>query len=85
VRIYEDFRPLDANAATRSTAQDDGGFVGYIEYEYQYYESPRANTRAEAQANLAPIPTGRTDSETYRYRFSLGGQWDGRAGESVRR
>lgn len=85
VRRYEEFRPLDANATTRSTADTQGGYVGYIEYEYQYYESPRAESRQEARGQLASIPTGRTERETYRYRFGLGGTWDGRAGEKMRR
>ena len=84
VKVYEDFRPLDANYAGRTSTREDVSYVGYIEYVFQYYESPRRPSRIEASAELADIPTGERGGETYRYDFSSGGVWDGAKGEHVR-
>lgn len=84
VKVYEDFRPLDANYTTRQSTQQSTAYVGYIEYLYQYFESPRLESRIEAQADIATIPTGERGSETFRYQFSSGGVWNGGKGEPVR-
>lgn len=84
VKVYERFYPLDANASGRTSGKRERGFVGYIEYSYSYHESPRKNSRAEAAAQLADIPTGEGGRETYRYRFNSGGMWNGGKGELVR-
>lgn len=81
VREYESFHPLDANAATRTQQNQPVSFVGYIEYDYQVYESTRADTRAEASTLPADIPTGRRGRETYRYKFDAVGNWNGGRGE----
>jgi len=84
VKRYEDFHPQDARPAVR-TAGNGHGYVGYIEYSYRIYQSARKNTRAEAAAEPAGIPTDQVGRETYRYRFAPGGVWDGAKGEKVRR
>lgn len=85
VKIYEDYHPLDANHTAKTTQQRRGGYVGYIEYTYQMYESPRVSSKVEAEAELATIPTGTRGRETYRYRFNSAGVWDGSSGERVNR
>lgn len=84
VKVYENFYPLDATAAAR-TASGERGYIGYIEYGYQIYQSERKNTRAEAEAESANIPTGVTGREGYRYRFNSAGMWNGAPGEPARR
>lgn len=84
VKVYEDFYPLDARA-TRSAAQRERGFDGFIDYTYQIYQSERRPTRTEAAAESATIPTGESGSETYRYNFSAGGVWDGNPGTQTRK
>ncbi len=84
VKVYEDFRPLDANYTTRKPTQESVSYVGYIEYSYQFFESPRQESRIEAQAEIATIPTGDRGSETYRYQFGSSGNWNGAKGEAVR-
>jgi hypothetical protein len=84
-KVYEDYYPLDAQPSSRNSQGDGGGFIGYIEYAYSVYQSPRKDTRAEAAAESASVPTGDSGRETYRYKFSRGGNWDGRKGERSRR
>lgn len=84
VKVYEDFRPLDANHTGRSAAQGDTAYLGYIEYTYQFFESVRRPTRIEATSELANIPTGERDREIYRYKFNSGGNWTGGKGEPVK-
>ena len=84
MKVYERFYPLDANASGRTAANSERGFVGYIEYSYQFYQGPRKGTRAEAGAEVADIPTGEWGRETYRYRFNSAGLWNGRKGELMR-
>ena len=84
LKVYERFYPIEANSTGRTAGNDERGYVGYIEYVYQMYEGPRKNTRAEAMAELADIPTGDDGRETYRYRFNSAGTWSGGKGEKVR-
>ena len=84
-RVYEEFRPLDANITNRSSSRQETSYVGYIEYVYQIHESPRRPSRIEAMAENANIPTGERGSETFRYQFTSGGNWNGARGEPVRR
>jgi len=81
---YERFYPVDANPTGRTSATGNRGFVGYVEYSYSYFEGPRKNTRVEAAAQIADIPTGDRGRETYRYRFNTAGVWNGAKGELVR-
>ena len=83
-RVYEEFRPLDANYTNRTNANETDSYVGYIEYTYQIHESPRRPSRIEAMAENASIPTGVRGSETFRYRFSMSGSWNGAKGEPVK-
>ena len=80
-KVYESSRPLDANAASRTSQNTPVSFVGYIEYSFRYYESSRRPTRVEAESELANIPSSERGSETYRYRFDGGGNWTGGRGE----
>lgn len=80
VKIYEDYRPLDAQRLSR-TSQSTRGYVGYIDYTYRIYQSERRATRTEAQALSATIPVGSRERETYRYHFGASGEWNGGAGE----
>lgn len=84
VKQYEDSHPLDAQPVSRA-AEGERGFVGYIEYRYRMYQSERRDTRAEAEALSASIPTDKSGSEMYRYRFNSGGNWDGQEGERTNR
>ena len=84
VKVYENAIPLEASAVSRGST-DDRGYLGYIEYTYEMRESPRKNTRAEAEAEPATIRTGETGREVYRYRFGATGVWDGGEGERARR
>lgn len=81
---YERYYPLDANPSGRTSANRERGFVGYVEYTYQYYEGPRKSSRVEAAAAIADIPTHDDGRETYRYRFNSAGAWNGTRGELVR-
>lgn len=83
VKVYEDYRPLDAQRLSR-TSQRERGYVGYIDYSYRVYQSERRASRTEAQSLSANIPTGDRGRETYRYRFGAAGEWDGREGERAR-
>ena len=79
VRVYESYYPIDAKAISRST-RGERGYYGFIDYSYRVYQSPRKQTRVEAQAEEASIPTEEEGRETYRYRFGAGGTWDGNKG-----
>jgi hypothetical protein len=83
-RVYEEYRPLDANFSNTLNSRQEVNYIGYIEYTYQIYESPRRPSRVEAMAEIANIPTGERDAETMRYRFTSGGTWDGAKGEPVK-
>lgn len=84
VKVYERYYPLDANPSGRTSVSRERGFVGYIEYSYSYYESPRKTSRTEAGAQVADIPTGDGGRATYRYRFNSGAVWNGAKGELIR-
>lgn len=84
VKKYEEANPLDAQPMSRAAA-GERGFVGYVEYRYRMYQSERRDTRAEAEALSANIPTDVSGSEVYRYRFNSGGIWDGQEGERSNR
>ncbi len=83
VKMYEDFRPMDARAVTRTT-HGERGYVGYIQYDFQVFQSPRTANRVEAEASSANIRTDISGRETYRYNFSASGAWDGAPGEQTR-
>ncbi len=80
-KVYETSRPLDAQVANQTRRDEETGFVGYIEYSYQFYESARKQTKADAAAQTSDIPTGVRGRETYRYRFNSGAAWNGGKGE----
>jgi hypothetical protein len=84
VKRYEEFQALDAQPMSRA-AEGERGFVGYVEYRYRIYQSERRDTRTEAAALSATIPTEQSGSEIYRYRFNSGGIWDGQKGEQTKR
>jgi len=84
VKVYEAFHPLEATSVSRTT-QNERGFVGYIEYDYRIYQSPRTTNRTEAEQMSASIRTTITGRETRRYAFNAGGAWNGAAGELVKR
>ncbi len=83
VKVYEDFHPLDARASGRGPTNEQGGYVGIIEYSYRIHQSLRKNTRAEASAEPASVVTDFTDRETLRYRLDRSGAWGGSPGERV--
>ncbi len=82
-KVYESFYPLDARAVT-SASEGNPGYLGYIDYSYRICQSERFNTRPEAEAASTDIRTDVQGRETYRYRFSSGGVWDGQKGERSR-
>lgn len=84
VKVYESATALEASAVSQGAA-GERGYVGYVEYTYRVMQGARRNTRAEAAAEPASIDTQDTGRETYRYRFTGGGYWDGAAGELTRR
>lgn len=83
VKVYEDYYPLDARALPR-TAQGERGYNGLIEYSYRVFQSARKPSRVEAESAPADIPTGDAGRETYRYRFTTTGNWDGARGDRTR-
>ena len=83
VRVYEEAFPLDAQPES-GVGSAERGYVGYIEYSYRIYQSPRKTTRAEAEAESASIPTTETGRERYRYHFDRVGSWDGSKGERAK-
>ncbi len=84
VRVYEQARPLDAQPVSKGPT-GERGYNGYIEYEYRIYQSERKSNRTEAAAAPADVPTDIRGRETYRYRFTPAGTWDGGEGEKVKR
>jgi len=84
VKVYEDFFPTDAKPISRSV-DANSGYHGYVEYEYRIYHGPRKDSRTEAAAETANIPTDETGRETYRYTFSGSGEWNAGKGQRVRR
>ena len=80
-KVYEGAHPLDATPASKTSQNTALSFVGYIEYSFEYYESPRKQTRVEAENAVSDIPSGERGDETYRYRFDAGSNWNGMKGE----
>lgn len=87
VKVYENYYPLEAQSSSsgRAGPNKQRGYAGFIEYAYRIYQSPRKNSRTEANALTADIPTPERGRETYRYRFNSSGTWLGGKGEAVRR
>ena len=83
-REYVDYRPVDVTSSGGTGAREQG-YTGLIDYTYELYRSEPQQTRVEAQAASANIPTGVTERETLRYHFNSSGSWDGRGGEPTRR
>lgn len=83
VREYDNFYPLDAQPVSKA-AHGDRGYMGYIEYSYRVYQSPRFSNRTEAAAASASIPTNMQGRDVYKYRFNSGGYWDQAEGELTR-
>lgn len=85
VRVYERAIPIEAKAAPRTASQrDTRNFYGYVDYIYNIYRGPGRDSRAEAQADSATIPTGESGRVTYRYKFGSSGSWNGGRGHLVR-
>ena len=84
VKVYENFFPIDAQPVGR-TAAYEGGYYGYIDYEYRIYQSERKSTGSEASSENASIATDETGRETYRYSFGTGGAWNGVKGDKTKR
>ncbi len=84
VKVYESYHPLDVRAITGGGTRDRG-FNGLIEYRYRVFRGAPKSTRTEAAAESPSIPTDIEGRETYRYKFSSGGVWDGSRGEHTRR
>ena len=82
---YTKFAVLDAQPASRTSQGKAGGFVGYIQYRYEYMEGPRKSNRVEAESSSATIPSGRQGADTFRYRFNSGGVWNGSKGELTKK
>lgn len=84
VKVYENFHPLEARAYTQGGRHGERGYAGFIEYTYRIYQSARVSTRAEAMNQEARIGTSEEGRETYRYRFSYAGEWNGADGQLSR-
>ena len=84
VKLYETYRPLDAQRMSRTSARERGYF-GFIDFSYRVFQSERRSNRTEASALSANIPTDTTGHETYRFTFGPGGTWTGQKGELTRR
>ncbi|MFP6583331.1 MAG: hypothetical protein VCD00_12360 [Candidatus Hydrogenedentota bacterium] len=84
VKKYMRAYALEAQPVSRSGNRKETGFTGLIEYSYEFYEGRRASNRTEAQAADAEIPTGERGRDTFRYRFSSGGVWNGGKGVPVK-
>ena len=84
IKVYQNHYPVDVDA-TGSTRTRDRGYVARIEFSYRVYQGPRKSTRAAASAEVADIATSLRGRETYRYRFSARGTWDGVKGVRARR
>ncbi len=80
---YESYLVLDARSLSRSS-QRGRGYVGFVEYTYQVYQSERRTTRAAAAAQPANIRTDKRGREVLRYNFGPSGTWDGSSGETSR-
>jgi len=80
IKVYESFVPVDAGA-TSGGGTRDRGFSGTIEYRYRILRGASKPTQAEAAAESATIDSGEEGRETYRYKFSVSGVWDGSPGE----
>lgn len=83
VKVYEQYRPLDAQRMSRNT-QSDRGYIGFVDYSYRVYQSERRPNKTEVEALTANIPTGIDGRETYRYTFGPAGEWNGYPGDPVR-
>ena len=84
VKVYEKYTPLEVQAIHHGS-DTQRGYVGYISYTYRILQSERKSNKTQAGAAPATIRTTITGSETYRYRFGSSANWDGQAGEHVRR
>lgn len=84
VKLYEDYRPIDAQRMSRNS-QSERGYVGFIDYTYRIFQSERRPNKTEVDALSATIPTGDEGRETLRYTFGPAGEWNGYPGEPVRR
>jgi hypothetical protein len=84
VKVYEQYYPMEVRAISKS-ARGAQGYNATIEYRYRLFESTRKDSRAEALTALANIPSETQGRESYRYRFSQGGAWDGAKGKKGRR
>ena len=80
VKKYIRAYPIEAKPVGRTANRQGSGFNGLIEYAYEIYEGPRFSNRTEANASDAEIPTGTRGRDTFRYRFSAAGNWDGNKG-----
>lgn len=87
VKVYQNFFPIEAQSTTKGGTGPNRqrGYAGYIDYAYRIYQSPRKNSRPEAAALNADIPTSQRGRETYRYRFNASGTWLGGKPEFVKR
>ncbi len=83
VKEYVSYYPLDAQPNSKA-ADRDRGFVGFLEYRYRILQGPYKPTRTEAQAESATIPNGEEGRESFRYKFTSAGTWDGGKGERAR-
>ena len=84
VKIYENFYPLEANPGSRNSQSKSAGYIGYMEFAYEYYQSPRKKNRVEAEAAATTIPSRNRGRDAFRYRFNSGGVWNGGKGERMR-
>ena len=85
MKKYTRYRVLDAKVTTGGSQQDTRQYLGHIEYTYRMFQTARKRNRTEAAAEVAIIGTEESGRETYRYRFSGSGRWDGDKGERARR
>jgi len=85
LKKYKRSYPLEANPKSRNSQTKSQGFIGYIEYNYEIFESARFVNRVEAQAAPAEIPSGERGREVYSYDFTSSGVWNGGKGTRVNR
>jgi hypothetical protein len=85
MKKYRRSYPIEANSKSRNSQSKSKGFIGYIEYDYEIYESARFINRVEAEAAPAEIPSGQRGREVYSYKFTTSGTWNGQRGSLVSR
>ena len=85
MKKYTRSYPVDANSKSRNSQSKSTGYIGYIEYNYEIYESARFINRVEAQAAPVEIPSGNRGREVYSYDFTTSGTWNGQKGTLVSR